>query len=78
MQDQQGGADPAAPQAAVPGRTVAAARCPDCALCARWEPGPVVLRGNSLGVCAVLELATPADFGCDSHVAAPLRRVRRA
>ncbi|MBW8268318.1 hypothetical protein [Caldovatus aquaticus] len=36
----------------------------DCAFCRHWQPGAVVLRGNSLGACRALEQITAADFGC--------------
>jgi hypothetical protein len=37
----------------------------DCAVCHHWQPGTVVLRGNTQGWCQALAAQTTADFGCD-------------
>jgi hypothetical protein len=37
----------------------------ECVDCGHWEPGPIVHRGNTRGLCRPLVTPTPADFGCD-------------
>lgn len=39
----------------------------DCATCASWQPGRIVLRGNTLGRCSSFATTTSADDTCQAH-----------